>query len=169
MADESLLAARARELLHYDPATGVFIRKVRLAQRHHAGDRADFLVTGKSQIAGYYRVAIDSKRYLAHRLAWLYVYGTWPTRQIDHIDGTRWNNAITNLRDVSDRVNKENTRRPRQGNRSGYLGVYFSQNRWYARVQSRGIGVYCEAFDTPQKAHEAYLIAKRKLHEGCTI
>jgi hypothetical protein len=117
-----LSAERLHELLDYDPQTGIFTRKVRTAQRHQVGDRADLRIA-KGPMAGYRRVAIDSTKYLAHRLAWLYVYGVWPEHQIDHVDTDRGHNWITNLRDVCDRVNKENRREPRKDNTSGFLGV----------------------------------------------
>lgn len=168
MAVEHLTAARLREIIHYDPDTGHFTRKVRAAQRHQAGDRADFAIkTGP--MTGYCRVGIDSRRYLAHRLAWLYVHGDWPSNCIDHIDADRGNNRISNLRDVTDEVNRENMRRPRSDNTSGYLGVYSHQNRWYARVQSKGRLVYQSGHETPEEAYSAYVVAKRKHHEGCTL
>ena len=169
MADE-ILAARVRELFHYDPATGVFTRKVRLAQRHQAGDRGDFLVTGGGLI-GYRRVSFDSNRYLAHRVAWLYVNGCWPSKDIDHINGDRGDNRIANLRDVPNSTNRENMRAPRSDNASGYLGVHFHKQakKWRARIQVKSRGINLGLFDTPEQAHEAYLQAKRKLHSGCTL
>lgn len=168
MADANLTAARLREVLHYDPETGVFTRKVRTAQRHQVGDRADFIITGGGQ-KGYYRVTVDSVRYMAHRLAWFYVHGVWPTNDIDHKDGDRGNNRIINLRDVPNRVNRQNIRKAMTRNRSGLLGAYFHQNRWYARLQLNRKIVYLAPFDTPEEAHAAYVVAKRIHHEGCTL
>lgn len=63
------------------------------------------------------------KSYFAHRLAWFYCFGEWPVGQIDHIDGDPLNNRLGNLRDVSDKTNKENIKGPRKNNRLGVLGV----------------------------------------------
>jgi hypothetical protein len=169
MADE-IIAARVRELFHYDPATGIFIRRIRLAQRHQAGDRADFLIT-KGNNTGYYRISFDSKRYMAHRVAWLYVYGEWPKQDIDHINGNPGDNRIENLRDVPNRINRQNMRRPRGPSQSGLLGVFMHKEsgKWRARIQVNMKAIHIGLFDTPEEAHEAYLKAKRKYHEGCTI
>jgi len=170
MKTEKEIAERVREVIHYDPETGIFTRKVRLAQRHHVGDRADMYITG-GNAAGYHRVSWDSQRYLAHRVAWLYVYGEWPKGVIDHIDGNKANNAIANLRDVTDKINAENTRRPRANSKSGYLGVHWHEQnkKWVARIQVDKKNIHIGCFDDPQKAHEAYIEYKRKLHEGCTL
>lgn len=169
MADE-IIAARVRELLHYDPATGVFTRKVRLAQRHNVGDRADFLITGGNN-EGYCRVSFDSKRYLAHRVAWLYVHGSWPKLDIDHINGNKRDNRLANLREVDRSTNLENQRKPRfENTSSGFLGVTLRKKRRYvARIQVHGKNIYLGVFDSGIEAHAAYLVAKRKLHDGCTI
>ena len=161
-------ADRVRELIDYNPHTGAFTRKVRTAQRHQVGDRADFIVKSGQQ-AGYRRVSLMSKRFMAHRVAWLYVHGEWPAQDIDHINGDRGDNRIANLRDVSARVNRENIRSPRVDNTSGYLGVMSHQGRWRARVQVNGSSVSLGCFDTPEEAHQAYLEGKRKYHEGCTL
>lgn len=162
--------SRLRELLDYDPLTGIFTRKVRTAQRHQVGDRADFIISSGNQ-AGYYRVSIDSRRYMAHRLAWFYVYGVWPAEDIDHRDADRGNNRIDNLRDVSNAVNMENVRKPRTGNKCGLLGVVYHAptDQWRARIQTKGKGQHIGLYATPEEAHDAYVSAKRKIHEGCTL
>jgi hypothetical protein len=163
-----LTAERLREVVDYDPATGAFTRKVRLAHRHHVGDRADFLIN-KGPMTGYARVSIDSKRYLAHRVAWFYIYGVWPGQFIDHINGVKSDNRISNLRLATATLNQENTRVPKAHNKCGYLGVVAHQSRWRAtlRVNKKRVDLGC--FDTPEEAHAAYVEAKRKYHKGCTI
>ena len=169
MADAILSAARLREVVDYDPETGAFTRKVRLAQRHQVGDRADFLVV-KGTLHGYRRLSIDSKRYLAHRCAWLYVYGQWPSKLIDHINGDKGDNRIANLRDVTMSVNLQNVYGPQSNSHSGYLGVVPHVDGGYrARITLNGkttcLGVYRRAKD----AYKAYLDAKRRIHPGCSI
>lgn len=171
MADRDLTAHRLREVLDYDPETGVFTRKVRLAQRHKAGDRADFVVTG-GNLKGYRRICVDSQRYLAHRVAWMYANGEWPKKFIDHINGDKGDNRLSNLRDVQPKVNVQNTRKPRSDNKSGFLGVHWhKQNRtWRARIQKDGKSINIGCFPSPEEAHAAYLDAKRQIHkEGCSI
>lgn len=170
MADE-IIAARVRELLNYDPETGIFTRKVRTAQRHQVGDRADFLVTSGG-LVGYHRITFDSERFLAHRVAWLYMHGKWPEFDIDHMNGVRSENRIANLRDVTNRINRQNLRGPRVDNKvSGFLGVTWNKesSMWRARISLDGKYTHLGLFDTPALANEAYLVVKRKIHEGCTI
>lgn len=168
MADE-IIAARVRELFHYDEKTGVFTRKVRLAQRHKAGDRADFLIT-KGNNAGYRRISFDSKRYMAHRVAWLYVHGCWPQYDIDHVNGIKGDNQIINLRDVPNRINRQNLhKRHGKNTASGLLGVTPHQGKWRSRLIINGLQMELGCFETRDEAQEAYLVAKRKYHEGCTI
>lgn len=170
MADAILSAEQLRLAIHYNPDTGVFTRMVRLAQRHHAGDRADTPITSPRML-GYRRVSLFSQRYLAHRLAWFYVHGVWPIKHIDHMNGDKGDNRIRNLREADDQLNLENFRNHRVDNKVGLLGVHLHKqsNRWRARIQVYGKSVHLGLFDTPELAHGAYLIAKRKLHEGCTI
>lgn len=149
MAHEILTAERLREVLHYDPETGIFTRKIRLAQRHQVGDRADFVVRGGG-LKGYYRVSLFSERYLAHRLAWLYVYGEWPKFEIDHLDGDRANNRIVNLRDVPTSINSQNKHKARVDNRSGLLGVTtFGDGRFRASLYLKGKRINIGMYQTP--------------------
>jgi hypothetical protein len=99
-----LTAERLRELLDYDPLTGVFLWKVPRAQVIKAGDLA-----GTFCAKGYRKIIVDGRSYKAHRLAWLYVYGEWPADQIDHINRVKDDNRIANLRSVTNGENRANT------------------------------------------------------------
>lgn len=165
MRREKLTAQRLKELLDYEPETGVFSWKV--SRRGVRPGR-----TGNVRPDGYIRIGIDGVSYLAHRLAWLYMTGAWPSIDVDHFDGNPSNNRFSNLRDVSQQTNLQNFRTATRRNRSSsLLGVsYHARDElWRARIhidgKERNIGYY----KTSEEAHAAYLEAKRKWHEGCTI
>src|SRR5690606_5927947 len=99
MAAHDLTAARLRELLHYDPETGIFIwlpkpQSAFSKSRHHkaAYTRYAGKVAGSLKKRGYCYIKIDGVMYGAHRLAWLYVHGCWPLNQIDHMNRQRADN-----------------------------------------------------------------------------
>lgn len=173
MARNDLSAERLRDLLDYDPNTGIFTwRHDRKVGRNKAFlvRRAGDVAGGKNAI-GYIAIGIDHRRLLAHRLAWLHVHGVWPTACIDHINGNRSDNRICNLRDIPHRSNIENQIRPAKNNKSGHLGVrqYKGKQKWSAQIGHHGKYVHLGYFDSPEQASDAYLAAKRRLHEGCTI
>jgi len=122
---------------------------------------------------GYVIVGVDNRLYKAHRLAWLYVYGKWPEDQIDHINGVKDDNRIANLRDVCNRVNVQNIKKPRADNTSGFTGVTrmhkLRARPWVARVNVNGSRVLLGYYRTPVEAHEAYLSARRANYEGNTL
>jgi HNH endonuclease len=160
----TITSDRLRELLAYDPSTGVFTRRVRTSTRTRVGDVAGCL-KNKGRIA----INADGKLYQSHRLAWLYVYGEWPKHHIDHIDGDPSNNRIANLRDVISSVNQQNRKCAQANNASGLLGVSPYRGRWRATICINGACRLIGRFDTPEQAHAAYLEVKRQLHTGCTI
>lgn len=89
---EGLTADRLREVLDYDPLAGIFIRRERQgAGRNQLGE------AGAVGPAGYRIIPIDGKSYTAHRLAWLYVTGAWPSRWVQHKNGIKSDNRIDNL------------------------------------------------------------------------
>lgn len=165
MRRENLTFERLRDLLHYDPEVGDFIwrepgRGIRPGK------------TGNVRPDGYIRIGIDGISYLAHRLAWLYMTGDWPTIDVDHRDGNPGNNRFDNLRDVTQQTNIENFRTATKRNSSsGLLGVSFHarDKLWRARIRADGKDITIGYFKTPEAAHAAYLEAKRKKHAGCTI
>jgi len=158
----SLTQARLKELLNYDPETGVFTNKVRRSQMSVGA------IAGTKTVYGYWQLWLDGKTVKAHRVAWLYVYGSWPEQQIDHIDGNPLNNRIKNLRDVSPLINQQNQHRVRKSNTSGYPGVSWhkSTQRYRASIRVDGRSRHLAHFDTPEEAYDAYLEAKRQRQVG---
>lgn len=116
-----LTVERLREILHYDPETGEF-------QWLRRNSNACKDKVGCVRAAGYLYIDVDGKRYLAQRLAWLWVTGVWPTL-VDHIDRNRLNNRWANLRDANKSVNAINSGL-HKNNTSGHTGVYWTKGKW---------------------------------------
>ena len=100
----------------YNEQTGAFARRM-------AHNRIK--PTGTINTLGYKVIGFKSKLWLAHRLAWLYVYGVYPDCDIDHIDENKSNNAISNLRLATRSQNMQNVRNPNKNNAQKVRGVYF--------------------------------------------
>lgn len=133
-----LTVTRLRELLHYDSETGDF-RWLKGTRGHHANR---IVRAGKSR---YIKIKIDQKIYLAHRLAWLWMTGMFPVREIDHINRNRYDNRWTNLRDVTRSQNRLN---------NAAVGVYWRANRkhWRVVVRAKEYGTHRSKEDAMQSA-----------------
>lgn len=154
-----------KSLIRYDAKTGEFER---LSKSSHNAK------SGTVNVHGYRVISLNNKQYYAHRLAWLYVFGEMPKGQIDHINGNRSDNRLDNLRDVSVSTNQQNLRKAQKNSKTGFLGVmYMGEKRrgkkYSSAVHHKGKRHNLGYFETPEEAHKAYLIAKRKIHEGTTI
>ena len=157
MADhDSITADELRSILHYDPLTGVFTR------RESAGNRLAGSVAGSLSSQGYIRVWVLKRHYMAHRLAWLYVYGTWPKHDIDHINRNRSDNRIANLRDVTNQQNMCNAG-DFSTNTSGRKGVYWDKrdSRWRACIVNKGRYLSLGYFGTQAEAVAARVAAEK--------
>lgn len=159
----ALSASELRELLHYDAKTGVFRWRVRCGQ-----GKAN-AVAGTLTKDGYVQLRIRRVHYRAHRLAWLWVTGSWPVHQIDHCNGVRGDNRFENLRDVPQGINVQNQRRAQKKNKVGLLGVKRNGSGFRAAITVGGKESYLGTYSTPEIAHGVYVTAKRTLHQGCTI
>ena len=137
-----------QDLLSYDPDTGAFVWKVNLSRVAKVGS----LAATKPGSAGYARIGINGARYLAHRLAWLYVHGFWPIEDVDHINRNRMDNCISNLRLASRSQNLQNTVL-RSATTSGHKGVYWNRRarKWQAHIKANGayhyLGVHKNLMD----------------------
>jgi hypothetical protein len=157
---------RLKALVDYNPDTGIFTRLIATSPNTKVGEKV-----GTRHRTGYEYAMLDYETFATHRLAWFYVYGVMPTYDIDHINGDKTNNRISNLRDVKFKTNMQNEVKARKTNKSGYLGVHWRKERckWVAQLMVNGKHKRFGSFDTPEQAYKAYLEAKRKYHDGCTI
>lgn len=163
MAKTILTHKRLKELLHYDPMTGLFTWKERLSNRVKAGDVAGTIKSG------YVFIGIDTNIYRAHRLVWLYVRGKFPPNEIDHINHDKSDNRVNNL---SLATHKENGRNQslNKTNTSGVMGVNWhkSRNRWRARIMVNQSEIYLGRFVNFIDAVAARKAAEKKygFHEN---
>lgn len=152
-----LSAAQLRAALHYDKETGIFTwRDVTFNVRR--GGRAGF-----PQGDGYRGIKINRHRYSEHRLAWLYMTGSWPLFTVDHRNGNRSDNRWRNLRSATWAQNQAN--RNVKAGASGLKGVVWEQNaknKWRASIRMGGTTQRLGNFSCPAAAHFAYVIAADK-------
>lgn len=156
---------RITELLDYNKDTGIFTWKVAASRNIKIGDIAGGLSNG------YVAISLGGRNYQAHRLAWMYVNGVVPKLFIDHINGIRTDNRISNLREATHEINAQNIRDPQVNNKCGLLGVNYDKftGKFRAQIQVNGKKKSLGRFETKEDAHSAYLLAKRAMHTGCTI
>ena len=156
-----ITAEELKKHLSYNPETGVFLRLTASGGKSKVGHPAGFLSD-----MGYLCIGINRKTYKAHRLAFLYVNGEWPIGDIDHINGIKNDNRITNLRDVSHQVNGFNQRNAHSHSKSGILGVHWDQRtqKWRAQIKLHGKKKHLGLFQTAEEAHSMYLQTKRNHH-----
>lgn len=150
--------ARLKELLHYDEETGQFTR----LKTRGRGKKKCLVgrVAGCISNDGYRHIAVDGRRYLAHRLAWLYVHGVFPVDQLDHINCVRDDNRIANLRLATQSQNNANMRVPSH-NTSGVKGVYWHKgaSKWMAYITANRQRRYLGLFTSIDAAAAAYATA----------
>jgi hypothetical protein len=137
-----------KNLLWYDPESGVFRWR-----NPTACQIPRWAVAGCRKRDGYIRIVINGVYYAAHRLVWLYMHGSFPSHQIDHINGIRTDNRRSNLREATAKQNNENITL-RRDNTSGYRGVTLNKKsgKWQATVQHKGVWVYCGLHQTAEIA-----------------
>lgn len=151
--------ALLKKLLRYDPDSGKFYHKEKNTQRERGAE------AGHKTSGGYVMLTVQGVRILAHRAAWLYMYGVWPTNQIDHDDGDRANNRIKNLFDRTCAENLQGFQRLREANKSGFRGVTWSTKcqGWTASFCRNGKSTFCGVHDSPAAANTALELAKQGL------
>lgn len=151
-----------KELLEYDPDTGLFLWRMK-TKKHISCPRILKVINsrnggkaaGKVCHDGYLRIGISGKKYMAHRLAWVYMHGDCEIDQIDHVNGNRSDNRIQNLRSIQAGENKRNMGISRR-NTSGVVGVSWNKSlkKWSANIYHLGKNVHLGLFDNLDEAKE---------------
>jgi len=153
-----LTQERLHSLLDYDQSTGIFTHKS-TRRRVKAGS-----VAGTPHHNGYIVIGVDGQLYGAHRLAWLFVHGSFPINHIDHKNGIKTDNSLNNLRDVTISQNQRNSYKHRAGR---LVGTTFIQtDRWKAQIAINGKSTHLGLFATELLAHIAFKAAESKLLAG---
>lgn len=164
-----LSAHRLRSILHFDPSTGIFTWL-----NYRGGTARAGSVAGHVNAHGYVKITVDGKEKSAHRLAFLYMNGSEPPYDVDHINGVRHDNRWVNLRAATESENSQNQKRAKVNNSTGFLGVAPEARTggrivYRAQIRVDGTDTKLGYYDTPEDAHSAYLRAKRVLHPYGTI
>lgn len=152
-----------KRILSYDPITGIFTRigcpSVKPTRNELIGSEAGCV--GKN---GYVTIWVEGSHYLAHRLAFLYMEGSFPEKSTDHIDGCPTNNAWINLRRCDQSQNGANQGK-RVQNTSGRKGVTWCAmtGKWRAKITFRGKCLHVGRFADVDAAGKAYQAAADQL------
>jgi hypothetical protein len=159
MAQDIISPAELSALFSYEPDTGV-IRSRKTGKP-----------IGCENDRGYLKWRIRGREYKLHRMAFALMLGAWPEFFVDHVNGIKSDNRWRNLRDVPEKMNTQNQVRPRRDNTSGFLGVSLSRKagKFRAAIELDGRTRHLGHFSSAEEAHAAYVAAKRRYHEGCTL
>ena len=163
MSDNILTQERLKELLNYCPESGVFVWLTQLSSRGLLGN-----VAGTPHSKGYRTIQINGAKFLMHRLAWLYMTGSFPPDEIDHINRDKKDNRFANLRIVTGSENMHNMGKNSR-NTSGVKGVYYDKanKKWRAQIGLNNTHKSIGRFSTPEEASAAYLAAQKIYHPTC--
>lgn len=155
-----------KELIHYNPETGIFTWKERdlkwfksekscgiwnmkfsgkVAGNIHGNNKANNKV--------YWRISVLSKRYQSHNLAFLYMTGRYVDGEVDHEDGDSLNNKWNNLREVTHLENGKNIKL-NVNNKTGCAGTYFHTRigKWKAQISHNTKRLHLGYFDKLEDA-----------------
>lgn len=142
--DMNLTSEKIKEIFDYDSETGQLFWKVKpgLRARVNVGD-----VTGSLNRHGYLQSQVCGRSYKTHRLIFTWCHGRWPTDQIDHINGVKTDNRISNLREVTPSENLKN-QKLRKNNKSGCIGVSWNKRdrKWVSQIKADGKRIYLGLF-----------------------
>jgi len=136
--DNKISYSELHRVLHYDELTGIFRWKIDIAYNVKKGT-----IAGTKNLNDYICIWLNNKKYAAHILAWFYVHGYWSEYILDHKDRVRSNNAMSNLREVSQSCNLRNTGNAKD-NTSGVKGVSWSKKmkKWKSSILRKHLGYY---------------------------
>ena len=156
-----------KELLHYDPETGLFTWLPRRLEHFkstgtHSSWNKQFSnrIAGSKTTGGYILIVVKEQQYYAHRLAFLYMDGSMPPNEVDHIDGGRSNNKWGNLRLATRSDNSKNLKLFNTST-TGHPGVYWHKDskKWYAKIKLNGkqshLGMFNKLDDAVRARKEA--------------
>jgi len=175
MKKEELTQEKLKELLHYDPDTGVFTWKERPLSMFkcerdfnrwnsaYAGKEAGDIKYEKNRNRpSWKRIRFLNCEFSALTLAYFYMAGIWPIERLDCIDGDYTNLKFKNIRECTWTDSRYKTVTPKGKNK--LIGVQLRKSGKYeANITVKRKTIYLGSFNTPEEAHAAYVEAKRQI------
>ena len=149
-----------RDIIEYRRDTGEFFR---IKDRY--GNKCFINICTSKDTSGYYQFRLfhnnTSKKYKAHRIAWLYEYGELP-KMIDHINHNRTDNRICNLREIQDKKENNKNKTMFKNNTSGVTGVYWNNvnRKWVSKIRVNKKLINLGTYSTKQEAIDSRLKAE---------
>ena len=171
-ASQPISHSRLLEVLHYDPLSGVFTRKIATSTRCKVGEAVGTItpVDGGT----YLQASLDKRRYYMHVLAWFYVTGKWPASLIKHMDRDGMNNRWSNLYEASNALIQHSRSRAQSGSSTGIRGITRARRTradgsthdiFIARIKVNGQRIYLGQSSDQRMAHAMYQAADRLYQE----
>jgi len=141
-----------KSILDYNEETGYFTWKIKKSANIVVGS-----IAGTLNHSGYWQIGIDKKLYSSHRLVWLFIFNSYPTSQIDHINCKKDDNRLVNLRLATPAENQWNRGKP-VNNTTGFKGVSWSKksNKYQAQISKNGKKIHLGFFNSAEQASKAY-------------
>lgn len=152
-----LTQAELMRQMKYDPITGEFMWSIRKPKVSPGK------IAGKLKPSGYIEIRVNRVSYQAHRLAWLFVHGDWPSGIIDHINGLRHDNRIENLR-IATRAENARNSKARKVSSTGIKGISPAGKKFRAQMKIGDVKLHLGYFATKEEAGVAYQDEAQKLH-----
>lgn len=154
-----LSLAEVQKHLAYDRETGYLTWFKRTGGHMAVGYRAGHIAPN-----GYRRITLVGRRYMAHRLVWLFETGEWPEQWVDHISGDKDDNRVSNLRLATTAENNANSSILAKANKSGFRGVCFRKDRntYIAYIYVNGKIKLLGSFKDAVRAARAAADARKK-------
>jgi len=152
--------ARAREMLDYEPETGIF--RWRINRRSYMGKARIGAIAGAPRYDGYVELRLDGELIHAHRLAFVWMTGVLP-EEVDHINSDKSDQRWSNLR-IATRSQNGVHKGANKNNKLGVKGVRKNKKKFEERIWRDGKTVAIGFFSTIEQASEAYKQISLKQH-----
>lgn len=154
-----ITVSELKELINYDPDTG----EIRWKKGRPGASSGN--LAGTLKPSGYVIVLIKRKLYRAHRIAWFYMTGEFPTKEIDHINGNKSDNRFCNLR-LADKTQNNWNKKVRKDSKVGIKNVLYFPNfkKYYVRINANKQKHQFGPFDTIEEAAKVAEAQRAVLH-----